>query len=418
MSKSVAADLAIQWTSRGVTVYDARTRSTSHSLDGLSGRTSILALGRRNVFLKATRLPNAAPEELRQILSVRIGELFPLPAASLAFDFIGSDDVADGGRLFMVAAVPAAELRTATDQLRDAGIKVVRTVPAALGSVGVAQELGMAEAGIVQPTDEGVAIDIVSHGLVAYSRVVGAGAEIAADVCRTFTVAGLPCKDIVAAGGIALPDSDRQTLHHSLEALTSGPLPELDLILPEVRFAREKAKRTGKQRQAGLLALSAAVMGMFVWNTWDEASAVVRRQETRDAAKLRQFNGVLKAKEADAAKAAALESQLKRAFEPGQTLADLMKVVSNRTPDGVWLSGISVERGKPIQIRGTSRNSQGVADYVKMLSAQPRLRDVKLVFANDAKIDETPVVQFSVSAVGVGNLPVVESARSSGGANR
>jgi Tfp pilus assembly protein PilN len=96
----------------------------------------------------------------------------------------------------------------------------------------------------------------------------------------------------------------------------------------------------------------------------------------------------------------------KRAFEPAQPLSDLAAVVDDSLPPGAWLTGLSIERGKPLQMRGAARTADDVARFMDTLGATSRFRDVKLVFANSARIDETPVVQFSVTAVGVGNLPM------------
>ena len=67
-----------------------------------------------------------------------------------------------------------------------------------------------------------------------------------------------------------------------------------------------------------------------------------------------------------------------------------------------------MERGKHIQIRGTAKTSETVAEYIRALQAEPRFRDVRLVFANNAAIETNQVVQFSVSAFPVGNLPLIE----------
>jgi Tfp pilus assembly protein PilN len=85
-----------------------------------------------------------------------------------------------------------------------------------------------------------------------------------------------------------------------------------------------------------------------------------------------------------------------------------MLLSSNRIPEGAWLNGFSLERGKLLQVRGTSKSSETVSEYMRNLQAEPRLRDVRLVSANNAAIETNQVVQFSVSAFPVGNLPLIE----------
>jgi hypothetical protein len=64
-----------------------------------------------------------------------------------------------------------------------------------------------------------------------------------------------------------------------------------------------------------------------------------------------------------------------------------------------------------ISIRGTAKDPEGVATFVKALAEQKRFRDVKLLFANSAEIESEPVVQFSVTAIAVGNLPVIDASK-------
>jgi len=74
----------------------------------------------------------------------------------------------------------------------------------------------------------------------------------------------------------------------------------------------------------------------------------------------------------------------------------------------VGLTGVTLERGKPVQVRGASTDSAGVKQFLEKLNASDRFRDVKLSFANDAKIDDVPVSQFALTATAVGNLPLAE----------
>jgi len=64
-----------------------------------------------------------------------------------------------------------------------------------------------------------------------------------------------------------------------------------------------------------------------------------------------------------------------------------------------------------VQVRGSARNSADVKQFLNNLEQQSRLRDVKLAFANTGKIEDTPVVQFSITAFPVGNLPLAQPER-------
>ncbi len=75
-----------------------------------------------------------------------------------------------------------------------------------------------------------------------------------------------------------------------------------------------------------------------------------------------------------------------------------------------------MERGKPLTFRGTAISDQAVKTFLDGLAVTDRLREVKLLFANNATIEETPVVNFSVQATLVGNLPMVEKEKKKGSA--
>ena len=109
-----------------------------------------------------------------------------------------------------------------------------------------------------------------------------------------------------------------------------------------------------------------------------------------------------------------LADSIKRAFEPAQKASDVMTLIANQSPKGLWLTGITFERGKTTFVRGTSKDSAGVSDYLQALTTEERLRDVKLVFANNGDIDKTPVVQFSIQGFAVGNLPLVDAKKKKG----
>ena len=115
---------------------------------------------------------------------------------------------------------------------------------------------------------------------------------------------------------------------------------------------------------------------------------------------------VLNAQTQKEASALAQQSALSTAFSPAQPISDISSVITDSLPTGAWLSALSVERGKPVEVRGAAKESADVSHFVDALAASPRFRDVKLVFANNATIGKTSVVEFDVTAWCVGNLPM------------
>jgi Tfp pilus assembly protein PilN len=412
-----APDLAIEYSGRGLTVYDPRTRATHPFSDlgtvgaAYGGRFVVVALSRRSVFVRTVRVPNAAPEDIRQVLMVRAAELFPIGPAELAIDFHVTEDLNEEGRLAVVAAVPTVELRRIRDEAKAAGLRVLGVAPVAVGSIGIAQALQQQNAAIVSRDQEGIGIDIVLNGELRLSRVVPANSAIEAEVCRTYSVAGVPCGDIVAAGGVVLKDPDADTNDSPLAALIdSFPAGlRLNLELPEEVEGRLNRKRAQHRRTAFVLAAGAMVTLLYVANDRMEAAAAVDVQVRRAQGPVDTAKRTLKSLGTDITKSQKDVETIERAFQPAQRLGDVAVLMSNRTPDGVWLNGFTAERGKPATVRGTAKTGDAVGRYLQALTSESRLRDVKLVaFANSAKIDETPVVQFSISAFPVGNLTLAD----------
>jgi hypothetical protein len=98
-------------------------------------------------------------------------------------------------------------------------------------------------------------------------------------------------------------------------------------------------------------------------------------------------------------------------------------VVSNSVPEGVWLTGINVERGKEVTIRGVSTTNDGVTKYANALNAyldpasgEPRMRNAKFLFATGGSVEKKPVVEFSLSAFPIGNLPIALQRKASSSA--
>lgn len=407
-------ELAIEWSGRGLTAYDPATRST-HPFGDLQtagatfgGRQTVIGLSRRSVFVRTIRVPNAAAEDVRQILMLRLAELFPVGPAELAVDFKLTDDVNAEGRLAIVVAVPTAELRRIREDARSAGLRVAGVVPVAFGSAAIAEGLKQGNAAIVSRDQEGIGIDIVVDGELRQSRVVPTNSAIEQEVCRTYSVAGIPCGEIVAADGVVLKQPDADVNDSPLAALIDA-FPArigLDLQLPEEVALAANRRRNQRLRTSFLLAVAAAaVLGLVSMDRTDK-NAKLDKKAQAEAKKTKFLKDLETKAEADAQKAIAYRNTLQRGFLPAQRLGDVIALFSNNLPPGVWLSGFTVERGKEIAVRGTADKSESITAYMQNLSRQERLRDVKLVSANNGQIDQTPVVQFSISAFPIGNLPL------------
>lgn len=422
MSRRHHATVAIEWSPRGVIVFDAVTRQERRfddlrQVSGYGGKSAVIALSRRSLFVRTTRIPDTDAATILQILQMRTADLFPVAPGEVAIDFLPLSDVNAEGRLALVVAIPTGDLRRIRQEAKEIGLRVERVVPIALGAALVARATGQMESAVVSRETGGIGIDVVSKGELRHSRAVADGAMIDAEVCRTFSVAGLPCGPTVVSGtsqGLRLEDSATETSATPLESLaTQWPDDwRLNLELPEEVAARIKAEVGKRMRMSILMAMAAGLFLTLVATDYADKANTVRIEQSKAAAVNRKLTTIQKEKEAAAIEQAGFQKTLVQAFQPAQRIGDVVALIGNLVPADAWLAGVSVERGKPILVRGTAKNGAAVITYVERLNAEPRLRDVKLVFSNNAMLDDTPIVQFSVSAFPVGNLPVNEPTKS------
>lgn len=408
----------IEWSPSRVTVYDPQTRhyhsgsSIAEVQPYISGaKTVVVALSRRSSFIRTIRVPDAAKAQVTQVLQLQLGQVLPIGGPDVAFDFRLTKDVNSEGRLAVVAAVHAETLRQVTRELKAAGLTARCIVPTAFGSWLLTRSLEIAQCAVVEHVLEGLAIDVIADEELRYTRVVPLpdnSEEIEAEICRTFSIAKVACSPIVATAGLAFSGADTTVATRPLEVFSTGLLSRLNIgiELPETLENRKRGAVQTRARVALLLWAAVVVAGLLVFFDRADAAAKVRSGQARFIAQLNRIKSEDAALKIQNDEQTAQLDTLTSAFEPAQRLSDIVATIANLAPSTVWLSGITVERGKPVLIRGTAMNSDQVAQYVQALASEPRLRDVRLIFANNSTIEQTPVVQFSIQAHAVGNLPV------------
>jgi len=142
---------------------------------------------------------------------------------------------------------------------------------------------------------------------------------------------------------------------------------------------------------------------------WADRQSALAAQKRKDGAVTRQMTRLQSIKDTEADKAQKVtdvQDVLHRAFGPAQPLSDIAAVVADSLPRGAWLTGLGLERGKPVEIRGAARSSSAVPQLVHTLGNSPRFRDVRLVFANGITVGKARATEFEISAVAVGSLPL------------
>jgi len=394
VSQKPVSPLHLEWTPDSVRAVNIQTgqKAEAANIAGLGSILSgqpqaIIGIGHSHIFLKSLRLPRATAADTRSILGVQIGQLFPLPADQLSFDFIPTEDQTVEGRLTVVAAMRASDLRHLRAELKQAGITAARILPVALA----------AASDMVGPRRQGLVLGL------RFSRVAPNSSDPLAEARKTLAAARTESLPLITVGSVNLPDAIT-SLDTELSVLHEAP--PFNFELSEDRVLEVRKQVAARTRLAVLMFLSALLLMVLVWANRSDAMAVVKHSQGVWARKLTTQESIQKAETAQTATVVAAQTTLERAYKPGQPLSDITSVVDDSLAPGSWLTGLTIERGKPLDIRGMTKSAGDVTKLVNTLSASPRFRDVRLVFANSAQIGKVPVVQFDVSAVCVGNLPM------------
>jgi hypothetical protein len=407
MSKKIASPLHIEWTPgsvRALNIATGRAASGESLVDlrpVLNGhQQAIVGIGRSVVFLKTVRLPKAAPDDLRRIIDVQLGQIFALPASQLVFDFIQTNDISNDGCLTLVAAMRSDDLRLLQAQLQQAGLTATRILPMSLAAPPIA---GTQDAIVIDSGRGELSLDLVQGGVVRLSRVTPPDADIPMEVRRTLAAAKVDDLPIVTAGDVAVPGS-RPATGSPLGRLHEAPPFHFELHEERLREGRQRIE--ARTRSAVLLFALSVVLLAAVAVERGRAIAAANQNAASWARTRKRAMDRQDAAAADAARIVLIQNNLKTAFEPAQPLSDIAAVIAGSLPANAWLTEESLERGKVADIRGTALTADDVAKFVTALGKSPRFRAINLVFANSAAIGKTQVVQFDVSAVCVGNLPM------------
>ena len=406
----------IEWGTGSYRGYDPVSRSTieSSSLEELVNRMGRpkavgLALGRRVALLKYVTLPDVQREQMALIVDLQLDQMFPVGGGEMTSDFhvIGKNGT---GVKAVVVAARNEMLRTAIEELKAQGIKTIWMSPTALAAAEAGKQAGQQQAVVVELTAEGVGFDVVVDGSVVYSRssaVPDSVEGMEQEIARTLQTAKVDHAPMVGIGGLKSDMATAMLDASSLEML-SGHEPKLVFELPEVRAARTMDRVRSRRNLGSLLLLAAvAAIALVMTDREDNKRKIdsALRTPTRVLVNRKSTSTELSKRIAETAAPLVV---VNHTFNPAQTPSDVMIILSEATSVELWLTGVTLERGRPVQIRGTATTQEAVARFVQALSQNERFREVNLLFANDGKIDDTPIVLFSVTAHVMGNYPVID----------
>lgn len=420
-SKNVVTISVVEWSPQTVRGYDP-VQGQIFEADSLvqlctmmrNPRTVGLAISRRQSFIRTVRLPNVSKHDALTALALQIDQYFPIPSEELAYDFAFQTDQNMEGRQALLAAVRVNVLEQAFADLKANGMKAKWVVPAAFGTQLAVAELGTGETLFLEPSPEGLCVDAVKNKELIYSRVGGSretNIDIQSEIARTLATTGMANPELVATSNLNYAGARTVAEPSTLIHLAGHDAGKLNIELPYVRAQAEAKKIDNARRLAFLMGCMAVCAGAFVFLDRDDHAKKLQKVIDASNRKKTTIETGVKLTESRVADANSGKEVVESAFNFAQVPSDVITAASNAVPKDAWLTGVTFERGKLLQLKGTATSSQAVAAYVGALSQSDRFRDVKLNFANNAKIEDTPVVQFSMTVHVVGNLPLLDKSK-------
>lgn len=206
------------------------------------------------------------------------------------------------------------------------------------------------------------------------------------------------------SGGLCRDPQFAEATGQALLGLAPSFAP-MDLVPEEEVRRAAQARRRVRLQLASVVALALlAVAG--VWG----AGVVQRKSE--EAQRVRQAEA-LASKEAK--RVSALKSRrdklhqqltdVQTALRPQFTWLDVLQDISTRTPQDAWLTGVTLEKGKRVVLRGNAKTLTSPSEMAANLGESPVFSDVNLGYANEARVGNQSVVSFSITGEVRGNLP-------------
>ena len=409
MKRQLKPDIVFSWSPSQVAAMELSSGQKSVGADFASisittaGKSALVGIGRERTFIKTVRLPKVSGDDLRQLVFVQWKSLFPIEEADAAFCAHQTSDVTADGILTVVAAVRTSDLIAIREQLASRGIKQVHFIPMAVSAAAALASLGIADGLVVDGNGSQTTFDLVAGGETVLSRSVLHAESAEIEAKRTLLADGQSTAQVFATSNVVF---------NGAQVLSADLLPSLadvtghDLISRQEQAA-ELAAVTKKNNRLSIYFLIAAVLLLAVVLTqrFDEEQVVIQG-EAKWAKRVAKARSNRKIAELESKKETDFTNLLDPAFEPGQRLSDALGSITVAAPANIWLTGVNMDRGRPIQIRGTAMTNEAVTQFVNVLGASDRFRDVQLVNASLAKIEQTEVVNFTMNVTAVANVPL------------
>jgi len=412
---------------------------------GISARLVSASLPRRLVTLRFTRLPHAAPELMRDLVTedAKAHVLFPIDEVFLDYHVSG-----EGGGIGIPSedelepVLLAAARRTLILDLiaifEKAGLELDQLTVSALALAEHIRDAIEATAVIdIEPGEMDVAV--VANRQLLFSRasgldVTGSQPDIAArrladEIARSFTSfqneyrhqvlshISLSGPSVQGADGIAIEQTLSSVLEMPITRLSGRLLPESDTdaipyatalgvalqtrpgnlasinLVPDERAVKKAEAALRQRKQLAFVAgLAAVIMGGVFIQQYAVAANKARLDNLNANDKLKKFSKSLDAKRKVYQTRTALFNELNTGLDRNHPSVDVLVALNRALPQTtqIWLTQFAFDRNGLITLHGETKSAEAATDMVLALQASGAFTDVKVAYLGDAQ--ETTVV--------------------------
>lgn len=406
--------LLIEWSPSLVRAFDPTSglerqgATVAECVAGLGRRDAVIAVSRRSAFVRTAYVPNASKNDMANVLEMQLGSMLPFEPREFVFGFRLGAFYPNRGRLASAGAVKSELLQRMVDEARAAGLRIRSVLPIAFGAWLAARAHNLTHGAVIEAADDTLSIEIVDEGELRYSRTLPLPEpeDLEDEIVRTFAVAGVAPGRVLACASPTLA-ADLHESRSTLAFLSDVHAIERHLFTIESP-ARREARAVRAVRWKMWRALAAASVAIAL-GAYTYASRTKPREEKTTSTGV---TALLERAKRNRAKSLEEVDQLGRsnrvldvAFRPAQSMSDVVDALVSAAPQEAWFTSLNIARGATLTLMGQATQDRAVNRYLTALSDDSRFGDVKVVGTNRVLIGQTPVTQFSITGIPLGNMP-------------
>lgn len=417
---------------------DATARAVQELLtrSGINERRVIVVLPAQSMALKQVDLPPAAADQLAQLVTFEAQRHLPLPIDQLAVGYqvlrgtVPTGSAGTVGTEVLVAVIRKTELSRLERALAAVGLTVegyavdtLAALDACLPASGIAANgkadlLLAADAGTLHAhvvaggrlllsrsldtAEEGWASDLrrslatfsLGHGETPIAASIFFGDSAVTEVAQAV---GVPVeRGAIPPGesqGLKAPESWLAPLGAARQWLGEGQFP---LRIEPQGWAVSSGRGGRGLALAGALAALVLAAGFVAWRLnstrKQDRESLLAREEAKQTDQLETRLKRLNGERADLTAQEAAVSGVAGATPPLQVL----RTISDKLPDQVWMTGLHYQAGKPVQIEGTSKTASAATGFLRGLNGLPIFKRAELGFLRSADENGVPVTHFRI----------------------